>query len=138
MRSFRLCGSEQDLWVTDNTSGGLARVYEELTSSVYQELYSVVLGTVGPRPDEGFGADYQGSISVTRLLHAAPESHACEEDLTGIDLRASGQKDHILLEWITESEIDNSGFEIQRSTDGHNFNAIGWVDGNGTTDIIKE
>ena len=39
-----------------------------------------------------------------------------------------------ILSWITASEIDNKGFEIQRSFDGHNFNAIGYVNGKGTID----
>ncbi len=43
----------------------------------------------------------------------------------------------IRLHWITETEIDNMGFEIHRSTDGLDFNNIGWVDGNGTTTETK-
>jgi hypothetical protein len=39
----------------------------------------------------------------------------------------------IRLEWITGSEQDNKGFEVMRSTDGVNFNKIGWVDGNGNS-----
>ncbi|MCS6819783.1 MAG: T9SS type A sorting domain-containing protein [Chitinophagales bacterium] len=37
----------------------------------------------------------------------------------------------IKLEWITATEINNAGFEVQRSTDGKNFEAIGWVKGMG-------
>lgn len=37
---------------------------------------------------------------------------------------------YIYLQWATASEIDNTGFEIQRSTDGKNFETIGWLDGN--------
>jgi putative lipoprotein len=92
VRSFRPCGTEQDLWVMDETGVGLAQVYETLTSGVYQDLYAVVLGEVGPAPADGFGADYAGSIAVVSLLHAAPESHACDEDLSGITVQASGNE----------------------------------------------
>ncbi len=41
----------------------------------------------------------------------------------------------VLLEWITSSELNNLGFEIQRKVAGKNSNweVIGFVDGKGTT-----
>jgi hypothetical protein len=36
-----------------------------------------------------------------------------------------------LLNWQTAQEINNHGFEIQRSADGNNFTVIGWVNGMG-------
>lgn len=51
-----------------------------------------------------------------------------------VSLNASAEDNtHINVEWITATEINNMGFEVQRSTDGVNFDVIGWVDGNGTT-----
>ena len=43
---------------------------------------------------------------------------------------ASAQANSIMLDWSTESEINNSGFEIQRSTDGVKFTDIAFVEGN--------
>ncbi len=37
----------------------------------------------------------------------------------------------IRIDWSTALEINNAGFEVQRSLDGKNFSKIGWVDGNG-------
>jgi hypothetical protein len=37
----------------------------------------------------------------------------------------------IRIDWATALEINNAGFELQRSVDGKNFSKIGWVDGNG-------
>lgn len=37
------------------------------------------------------------------------------------------------LVWNTASEVNNQGFEIQRSLDGYNFESIGWVDGAGNS-----
>lgn len=38
-------------------------------------------------------------------------------------------KHRIRVSWATSLEIDNDGFEVQRSTDGINFSNIGWVEG---------
>ncbi|WP_425390836.1 T9SS type A sorting domain-containing protein [Ekhidna sp.] len=39
----------------------------------------------------------------------------------------------VRLQWTTASEQNNAAFEVQRSKDGINFEALGSVDGNGTT-----
>ena len=39
----------------------------------------------------------------------------------------------VQLDWTTSSELNNEYFEVQRSSNGKNYEAIGWVDGNGTT-----
>lgn len=41
----------------------------------------------------------------------------------------------VKLNWQTTAEINNDYFDVQRSTDGINFNSIGRVAGNGTTFI---
>ncbi|MGZ5242417.1 MAG: T9SS type A sorting domain-containing protein, partial [Bacteroidia bacterium] len=46
---------------------------------------------------------------------------------------AKAQDKNALLQWATASEINNNGFEIERSQDGENFEVIGWVNGNGTS-----
>jgi len=40
---------------------------------------------------------------------------------------------NVELSWTTATELNNSGFEIQRSTDGYNFTKIGFAAGFGTT-----
>jgi len=42
-----------------------------------------------------------------------------------------------LLSWVTESELNNKHFVIERSIDGQVFNAIGVVEGNGTSNNIN-
>ena len=39
----------------------------------------------------------------------------------------------INLNWITATELNNSGFEIEKSTDNTSWNKIGFVNGNGTS-----
>lgn len=50
-------------------------------------------------------------------------------------VRFTGYKDDaaVQLEWETATEVDNKGFEVQRSQNGVDYQVIGWVDGRGTT-----
>ena len=43
----------------------------------------------------------------------------------------------INLSWITATEINNQGFEIERSNDQNAWEKIGFVEGNGTTTEMK-
>ena len=43
------------------------------------------------------------------------------------------ENENIILNWITATEINNDGFEVQRSVDGINFTKIGWVEGRGNS-----
>ena len=51
---------------------------------------------------------------------------------------ASVKGSGILLNWITESEVDNFGFEIERSIDRAEFKKIGFVPGSGNSNSPKE
>ncbi|MBS1764818.1 MAG: T9SS type A sorting domain-containing protein [Bacteroidetes bacterium] len=51
-------------------------------------------------------------------------------------LNATTRDRQIVVNWSTASEKNNKGFEVQRSTDGKEFEKIGWVDGNGTSNIM--
>jgi hypothetical protein len=42
------------------------------------------------------------------------------------------------LNWRTESEINNSGFHVLRSTDAHNWNEIGFEPGHGNSTITHQ
>jgi hypothetical protein len=43
-----------------------------------------------------------------------------------------------ILNWVTSSENNNKGFEVQKSTDGKNFETIGFVKGAGNSNSIKK
>jgi hypothetical protein len=55
-----------------------------------------------------------------------------------IRFTATPLTDAIRLDWITASEINNSGFEIQRSVAPPAFEVIGWSDGQGTSSQMHE
>lgn len=45
--------------------------------------------------------------------------------------------DKVELNWITASENNNNGFEVESSSDGTNFEKIGFVAGNGTSTSLN-
>lgn len=47
--------------------------------------------------------------------------------------KAKRQDEKIIINWQTANEINNEGFEIQRSQNGLDFEKIGWVDGFGNS-----
>ena len=44
---------------------------------------------------------------------------------------------HVVLDWATSDEEDNSHFTVLHSTDGSNFSVIGNVGGQGTTGVVS-
>ena len=53
--------------------------------------------------------------------------------LAGFNLVNNGSS--VSLYWATASEVNNSYFNVERSRDGYDFEAIGQVKGNGTSEI---
>lgn len=66
------------------------------------------------------GGTFPGFIPVELSSFAA--------SITGTDVN---------LSWITASELNNQGFEIEKSTDQNTWEKIGFVEGNGTTTEMK-
>ena len=50
-----------------------------------------------------------------------------------LDFRATPNSNDVLLSWETDSEFNNNFFQIERSSDGRNFMAIGVVGGSGNS-----
>jgi len=50
---------------------------------------------------------------------------------------AVSQGSNVILNWSTATELNNFGFEVQRSILGNEFATIGFVNGNGTTTEAK-
>ncbi|PIB34206.1 hypothetical protein BFP72_01545 [Reichenbachiella sp. 5M10] len=50
-----------------------------------------------------------------------------------ISFSVNASNHYAYLEWVTATEIDNLGFEIQKSTNGLQYETIGFIEGNGTT-----
>lgn len=52
-------------------------------------------------------------------------------------LTAQSKQTDVILNWSTASEKNNKGFEVQRSVNGTDFSAIGWVNGHNNSDITR-
>lgn len=48
---------------------------------------------------------------------------------------AEKANNEIIIHWITASETNNAGFELQKSTDAANFERIAWIDGQGNSTV---
>jgi hypothetical protein len=65
----------------------------------------------------------------------AQGSSALPVSLLAFSAEAKGNA--IECAWSTASEVNNKGFEVQRAMDPDHFSTIGWVEGNGTTNVLK-
>ncbi|MDN5204703.1 T9SS type A sorting domain-containing protein [Fulvivirgaceae bacterium BMA10] len=83
-----------------------------------------------------------GSITVTGVSSFSPFTFGSP---TGnnplpvelISFTASLENEDVLLNWQTASEVNNDFFEIERSETGDDWEVIGKVDGNGTTNEVS-
>ncbi len=66
-------------------------------------------------------------------LFIIPNVSSCVFPVELIYLAAEPLETSIMLDWETASETNNSGFEIYRSTDGIDFENVGWVAGAGNS-----
>jgi hypothetical protein len=51
---------------------------------------------------------------------------------------ASVNKNDVVLNWTTATELNNFGFEIQRSVKGGDYTSLGFINGKGTTTEINQ
>ena len=110
------CGSKEVSWVVDETGGEVRRIYEQLASQPYQELFFEFLAERRPAPESGFGADYPDSVVVRKVRRAEAEGWGCREDLTAVEIRAFGVEPFWSLK-VRASGITLERLELQVSTE---------------------
>jgi len=89
------------------------------------------------------GSNYQIAIIDSMNQFAAQSSgfYKLESEffvpveLSSFSAEVSGKD--VMLNWTTATELNNQGFEIERSFDNENFDKIGFVPGFGTTTEMK-
>jgi hypothetical protein len=73
------------------------------------------------------------SLMALRPSQAVQAAGASRHQSAGLPVKlisftATGIKDeYIKLDWSTAVEINNMGFEVERSEDGQTFTKLGWV-----------
>ena len=109
--------------------------------SIYSRAeYSIRLANTDMwEPTTGYN-NLNHSITINNTAASSACTTEDEFSLTSsflpIDLyefSADEEGENIALNWMTASETNNSGFNVQRSIDAQNFENIGWIEGNGTT-----
>ncbi|UII31607.1 T9SS type A sorting domain-containing protein [Fulvivirga ulvae] len=78
---------------------------------------------------------FQSGIDLSFRINVI-EDEVLPVSLTRFDAREN-LEGKIDLSWATASESNNAGFEIQHSADAKNFESIGWVSGNGTSNTYQ-
>jgi len=73
----------------------------------------------------------QGNFCILRLTSDSP----VPVELTSFT--ANTINNNVELEWVTASELNNAGFEIQRKLNNSDFESIGFIIGNGTTTEVS-
>jgi hypothetical protein len=109
--NITLTSTSEDNWYYSNTASG--NLYSVRNSLTTQGNWSSI--TPG-----GF-----------QNLSSNISSNALPVELSSFTGRID--KDKIILQWRTETEVNNYGFEIQRSTDKISWSKIGFVPGNGNS-----
>ena len=71
-------------------------------------------------------------------LSALSEGEDTNQALSISTFTAGQTNAGVTLKWQTSTELNNSGFEIQRQASGNNYLAIGFVKGNGNSDSSIE
>lgn len=77
--------------------------------------------------DDGPGVDASlaGMITFTGCVAIVP--------VEMLYFEATAMEEGVLLDWATASELNNAGFEVERSKDGATWEMLNFVKGNGTT-----
>jgi len=102
---------------------GCSNIFSQVTSKAFND--SVKIFVPG-----GYNGAYQDSFDVV----ACGELLVIPVELTSFT--ASVNDNDITLNWETASEINNSGFQVERKSDGE-YEVIGFVPGFGTTTETK-
>jgi len=108
-----------DSWIIEHTGTD----YEYLQVYFYDENIGWILGT------SGYGT---GNPSV--ILYT--DNNGLPVEL--VSFNAEVENNNVLLSWITATEINNLGFEVERKTDNEDWRTIGFVEGKGTTTEIQQ
>ncbi|GJQ62747.1 MAG: hypothetical protein SCALA702_18000 [Melioribacteraceae bacterium] len=81
--------------------------------------------------NEGIGQVVVTNTSLTELKLIVDYNAPIPVELSSFSANVTGEA--VTINWVTATETNNRGFEIERSNDNTKFNTIGYIDGFGTT-----
>lgn len=117
--------------ITQNFNSSLKKLYFEgkideagiIASAVNEDFASVSNEMIVDAPD------------ILTISETKPITFTLPVEL--LDFQGEAKNENIILSWFTLSELNNSGFYIQTSTDGINYSEIGFVSGHGTINDVN-
>jgi hypothetical protein len=140
-------------WNNTNSFGSSDQIYIDMASDIYNNFYTIVSGerngvyfsSDSAKSWHYYGlAEYSGSISCL-----APDSlgyiyvgtfrdglFRIIEPITPVELisfTGNIYNNNILLKWVTATESNNLGFDIERKRRNGNWEKIGFIQGQGTS-----
>ena len=77
------------------------------------------------------GSTSAASLTLDGIRIGTSWANVVPVELTSFNAASLGNE--VTLNWSTASELNNFGFEVQRSTEGEEFVTVGFVTGHGTT-----
>lgn len=99
---------------------------------------------VAARVNNLWGFDNNSTVNTTAKTITNGIANTAMGIFTGTDVTAplpvqltnftaTANENHVLVSWTTASELNNKGFEVERSVDGNKFEYVGFIKGKGTT-----
>jgi len=122
--AFAASGSESDPPLSGKGKLISVKYYVNLNAQI-GGVYSLTFSYVTFNGQDYTLSSTGGKVTITGVIPV---------ELSHFNACVSG--DAVVLTWQTLSETNNLGFEILRSKDGINYTSAGFVEGNGTTDVM--
>ncbi len=133
--SYNVQGSQGDIWRTLKYDAAYGYDPTGVSENWSRYVDSVSQATDLLEFSKNAGSCYTGT-GVPGGIYTGFGHYAMKKASTGgalpvelIYVNAEPKTNSIAVTWATAIEINNKGFEVQRSTDGVTFSTIGWVDG---------
>lgn len=118
-----------DLWIVKTDSTGTQLWNKTFGGTASDVAYSMDLTADGGYVIVGHTLSSGAGVHDAWLLRTMTETIPVEL----VSFSAISNGTDINLNWATATEVNNHGFEIQRSRDKTNFNTVGFIEGKGTT-----
>ena len=128
-------------YVQNGSSSGATDINWIYDNSSSQALYNT---TTYPNQQYGFKysattSTLSATLSTTNERRPVATFGYCGSATTPVELfkffASNSLNSKVSLNWATATELNNSHFDIQHSTNGNNFKTIEQVKGNGTTNV---
>lgn len=102
------------------------------------QTYSDITYSAGTTLDIGSGADVCATnIYISGSYSGGGTICSAALPVTLSSFVSKVNKNDVKLIWVTEIETNNSGFDIERKTEGNDWLKIAFVQGNGTTNSAR-